>query len=108
MEYASTVHSNLTVYPTKSSQSASKTTERTWFLPHSGGWEIGVKMEMWRTTRGRHFLRGPSGATGSSTTSIQVSKQSLEPGEKCRLSPFTLDGVRGYENAGNNHAKLTK
>ncbi len=27
-----------------------------------------------RTTRGRHFLRGPSGATGSSTTSIHVSK----------------------------------
>jgi hypothetical protein len=34
----------------------------------------GVKMEMWRTTRGGHFLRGPSGATGSSTTIIQVSK----------------------------------
>jgi hypothetical protein len=29
-------------------------------------------MEMWRTVRGGHFLRGPSGATGSSTPSIQV------------------------------------
>jgi hypothetical protein len=49
--------------------------ERAWFLPHSGGWEIGVKMEMWRTTRGRHFLRGPSGGTGISNTSLQVSRR---------------------------------
>jgi len=34
-----------------SSSAASKTTERAWFLPHSGGKETGVKMDMWKTTR---------------------------------------------------------
>jgi hypothetical protein len=41
----------------------------------------GIKMEMWRTTRGGHFLRGPSGAIGSSTTSKQVNLHLVENGE---------------------------
>ncbi len=57
----------------RASSSVSKNTERTRFLPHRDGWENGVKMEIWRTVWRRHFLRGPSGATGSSTPSIQVS-----------------------------------
>jgi hypothetical protein len=46
---------------------------RACFLPHSRGKETGVKMEMWRTTRCGHLLRGPSGAIGSSTPSKPVS-----------------------------------
>jgi hypothetical protein len=45
---------------------------------HIAGDIIGVKMEVWRTTGCRHFLRGPSGATGSSSTSQQVSKPRLK------------------------------
>jgi hypothetical protein len=35
---------------------------------HIAGVSVGVKMEEWRTTGCRHFLRGPSGTTGSSST----------------------------------------
>jgi hypothetical protein len=31
-----------------------------------------IKMEVWRASGCRHFLRGPSGAIGSSSTSKQV------------------------------------
>jgi hypothetical protein len=39
-------------------------------------------MEMWRTVRGRHFLRGPSGATGSSTPSIPSKDPAILPAKK--------------------------
>ncbi len=38
------------------------------------------KMEGWSTTRGRHSPRGPSGTTGSSSPSIQVSSYGTVPG----------------------------
>jgi hypothetical protein len=37
---------------------------------------VEIKMEVWRASGCRHFLRGPSGAIGSSSTSKQVSKYS--------------------------------
>jgi hypothetical protein len=40
---------------------------------HIAGVRVGVKMEVWRTTGCRHFLRGPSGTTGSSSTRTRTS-----------------------------------
>jgi hypothetical protein len=41
---------------------------------HIAGDSIGLKMEVWRTTGCRHFLRGPRGAIESFSTSKQASK----------------------------------
>jgi hypothetical protein len=51
-----------------------------------------IKMEVWRASGCRHFLRGPSGAIGSSSTSKQVSKQ-LDTGAQINfgdLTPYSL------------------
>ncbi len=50
-------------------------------------------MEAWRDSGHRHCLRGPSGATGSSSTSIQVSKDIF----LASILPISILGIKIWE-----------
>ncbi len=61
---------------------ATKTTQPDWYLPPEGEWEWRCDRDVERTTVHRHFLRGPSGAIGSTTTRTRIPEVS-EPGPPC-------------------------
>ncbi len=51
-----------------------KITQPDWYLPPEGEWEWWCDGDVERTTVHRHFLRGPSGAIGSTTTRTRTRK----------------------------------
>ncbi len=74
------------------SSMATKNKQPDWYLPPEGEWEWRCDGDVERTTVHRHFLRGPSGATGSTTTTRT----------KCHGSPtlHETEGKRGWKERG--------